>query len=513
MAAVVLFRLPSLVTPIWNVDEAVSACVADAILDGDLPYRDAIDHRGPVSYYLYAFVFALAGRNNMTAIHFALAIMIAAMIWLLYRCGKLSGTPVVGVVAASIFALLMHSFIRSNDLFAFHTEYPLIFFELAAVNFLFAGLTSLHGKHFALSGGCYALAVFSKQPALLDVAGCGLFLLIIMHQMRLEPRQIFRILSWFLGGFLGFSATIIGYFALRGGIQDFWLYVWTYNTDYYIAAIAPMIRVRAALSFWAIPAREFSLLMLFLAVSGLLLLFDALKSPCPLPLLSLCWMATSVISSSLSGRIFDHYRIQALPAISLILAHGLSKFTRLLQQSPLRSSRQNKMAALFVIIGCYLALIHPLSAMRSHFRESVAGEYRLPFLETASYLASHSEPQDELFVWGFLPEIYVMSNRPASSRYIFANVLTGLIPWTNTDKTLDTSASILPGAWEILMRELSAAPPMFLIDTSPGGLRYYDKYPLTKFPHLQQFIQQRYELSYQVFDHNQLMFTVFKRRA
>ncbi len=502
MAAVVLFRLPSLTTPIWNVDEAVSACVASAILEGGLPYRDAIDHRGPAAYYLYAVVFALFGTHNMAALHFALAIMIAVMVWLIYRCGELSAAPTVGVIAASLFALLMHGFIRSSDLFAFHTEHALIFFELVAVNFLLNGLKSGHRNYFALSGACYALAVFSKQPAFLDVAGCGLFVFIMARQ------QTMRALGWFFGGFISLSAGIIGYFALRGGIRDFWLYVWTYNTDYYIPAIAPIARARAALSFWAIPAREFTLLVLFLIASVILLLVKSMKLPRALPLLSLFWLVTSVISSSLSGRIFDHYRIQVLPAISLMLAHGLYEFA-----TALRTSRHRGMRSLVAVMVGGLIVISPLSKMRSHFRESVEGEHRLPFLETASYLAAHSERRDRLFVWGFLPEIYVLSNRQASSRYIFANVLTGLIPWTNMDKIVDTADSILPGAWDILMSELSADPPLFIIDTSPGGLQYYDKYPLTKFPRLQQFIQEHYVVSHQIFDQDQPMFTVFRRRV
>src|SRR5262245_3531321 len=74
----VWLRAPSFPTPIWNVDEGIAAALADKILDGGLPYRHAIDQRPPVTYLVYAAVFAVAGTNNMYAIHVALALLAAA---------------------------------------------------------------------------------------------------------------------------------------------------------------------------------------------------------------------------------------------------------------------------------------------------------------------------------------------------------------------------------------------------------------------------------------------------
>jgi len=50
---IVVFRIVGLEekrTAIWNMDEAISACAAVSINLGGVPYRDAVDHRGPVTY-------------------------------------------------------------------------------------------------------------------------------------------------------------------------------------------------------------------------------------------------------------------------------------------------------------------------------------------------------------------------------------------------------------------------------------------------------------------------------
>uniref|UniRef100_UPI0040492E98 hypothetical protein n=1 Tax=Cephaloticoccus sp. TaxID=1985742 RepID=UPI0040492E98 len=60
------------------MDEGIHATVARTILDGGVMYRDAIDQRTPLSYYLVAFAFAAIGENNMWGLHALLTAMIAA---------------------------------------------------------------------------------------------------------------------------------------------------------------------------------------------------------------------------------------------------------------------------------------------------------------------------------------------------------------------------------------------------------------------------------------------------
>ena len=57
-------RQPALTTPVWNVDEGITAAIADEILAGGVPYRDATDLRAPLTYYLYAAVFAILSSSS-----------------------------------------------------------------------------------------------------------------------------------------------------------------------------------------------------------------------------------------------------------------------------------------------------------------------------------------------------------------------------------------------------------------------------------------------------------------
>ena len=88
-----LLRAPYASVPFFNVDEALIAVMADAILDGEILYRDVWEHQTPLSYFIYSLVFVLFGKNNMTAIHlFGIGwiILTALMIYKLADefCGK-----------------------------------------------------------------------------------------------------------------------------------------------------------------------------------------------------------------------------------------------------------------------------------------------------------------------------------------------------------------------------------------------------------------------------------------
>src|SRR5262245_17341171 len=67
----VLFALTVLGTACWGIasisypmgfDQGRIASIGDVIVRGGRPYRDGFDLKGPLTFYLFAFVQALAGR-------------------------------------------------------------------------------------------------------------------------------------------------------------------------------------------------------------------------------------------------------------------------------------------------------------------------------------------------------------------------------------------------------------------------------------------------------------------
>jgi predicted membrane-bound mannosyltransferase len=85
-----VLRLPSLVAPIWSVDDGTHAIIANKILEGGLPYRDAVDHRAPLPWYVCALTFLFTGPNNMNALRIVLVGLSGIIIVFIFLIGRLT---------------------------------------------------------------------------------------------------------------------------------------------------------------------------------------------------------------------------------------------------------------------------------------------------------------------------------------------------------------------------------------------------------------------------------------
>jgi len=56
----------------------------------------------------------------------------------------------------------------------------------------------------------------------------------------------------------------------------------------------------------------------------------------------------------------------------------------------------------------------------------------------------------------------------------------------------DTSDNIFPAAWELFSQDLSNNKPELIIDTSPSNYRMYGRYPMSKFPVLDEYVRKNY---------------------
>ena len=112
----------------------------------------------------------------------------------------------------------------------------------------------------------------------------------------------------------------------------------------------------------------------------------------------------------------------------------------------------------------------------------------------AGFVRAHSAPTDRLVVWGNLPVLYFEADRPLGSRFVFSNYLTGLSPATRTqsDPSADASANVVAESWEMFVADLNSRLPEIFVDTSPGNLGAYGKFPLSRFPRLQAIVDRNY---------------------
>jgi hypothetical protein len=146
-------------------------------------------------------------------------------------------------------------------------------------------------------------------------------------------------------------------------------------------------------------------------------------------------------------------------------------------------------AAALVLVASAVSVAMPIPAKR---------QWTLPVdasVRAAEFIRRTTPANEKIFVWGYYPEFYLFAERAPASRFVYASFLTGLVPWTNTAPDRDTTYAIVPGAMDTLLAELESQRPTYFVDTSVGPNRFWQKYPLAKFPALHAFVQAHYLLA------------------
>jgi hypothetical protein len=536
-------RMPLADRPIRDVDEAVSSIIASEWLQGGVPYRDAIDQRGPVTYALYALTYVVAGDHNMTAIHWALLLLIFAGCILLYRFGAALGGALLtagggpdlaigpdlatGYLAALLTAIASFTYRRSQML-AFHTEWPVLIASSVGMLLLWR---TLRGDErgdrvspwlLTAAGLCFGTAFLSKQPAVFDGFAAGAFLLAWQaRRHRFWSSETLARACMLAGGFFAALGLTAAYFAAHGALGDAYLYFWQYNVEHYAAVVPaadkigglnPFAHSRHYLTANPLLLLAGSVALVRFVVDWILRGWRAIDGRAMLAL----WFAGAYFGASYSGRNFGHYFIQVIaPAClltALLLREGWLAAPRLARMAPLLP----RLARAALVVAVLAGLAYPLYRFRHDMALFTWNEPARPKVAQdalVAYVAEQTAPDDRIFVWGYNPEIYVLADRRPATRFSNTNYLTGMLPWENHLPEIDTSEHIVDGGWEQLFAELAANPPELLIDTVPGNHRFYRKYPMEKFPRLAAYVAEHYRLETRILDpKNRPYYDVYRRR-
>ncbi len=561
---VLCFRLPTVSEKFFNVDEGIGAVVAGSILEGGVYYRDSIDQRGPVTYYIYALIFALFGKNNMYAVHCALILLIFAIAVILYLTGVLIADRKIACWVVLFFGIFSYGYSKS-DMLAFHTEWCAILFNTIGAYLFLRYLFKTRSIFIFFSGIFFSLAFFSKQPALLDYLTALIFCFIFNFVVcRKDMRLLIRPCIYMAAGFLLPAGILVAYYCLNNAWSDFWFYFCGYNFKYYVAVLPLLERLKIAAMYLIDPKSFFrlnSLLIISFFLGGIKVIWQFMNNykkvsrELLIDLYILFWGISAYIGASYTGRNFGHYYIMILPAFCILGGKAMqSRFNFL---NYYLKSKGNKffIIKIFLVILIFLSMVLPLiqrlisqkevsisfsnrplsvrlATSNSLFQISLWHDDALLIFQEKGIakkiinlekkelnnllrymMAGNNSASEKIFVWGFYPEIYALANQRSASRYTYCNFLTGLLPWVNIDEKVDTSSAIVPGSWDIFMSEIKKNKPVYIIDTSLGNHMYYGKYPLYKFERFFNFILDNYAVDRVFFARDmRVTFVLFKRK-
>ncbi|HWA26780.1 MAG TPA: hypothetical protein VG734_14070 [Lacunisphaera sp.] len=478
LVAALGLRWPSLGRQVWNLDEGSTITMAQLVLAGRVPYRDAADNRTPLVPYLKAAVLAVAGDWNARAIHLVVALMLGVTAILLWLIARQQGEEPTGVIAALLFTWLAAGYLPPIDGMTAHTGWFVIFFSSLGFWLFGESLARASARLALASGTAFGFSCLAKQPGLFDFGVC-LVLLALLAGFDARPRaRLAPLAGALLAGLCLPLILTVAYFLHRGALADLIFYTWTYNTKYYVAEVPWLERLWAVrVPFVLMGTRLPVILVVGLLAAWSLLrvafsrLWQRAAGTALLAWLILGWSASGFVSTVLSGRDFNHYSIQVIPGICLACGWWLARARERVRAWHAAGWTARCWMAQLAGLFAAISIVWPIQAeLRQLGPDDRSGR------EVGQLVQSFTRRQDLIFVWGYVPEMHVYARRLPNTRYFYTNWVTGLIPWTNLDWLKDTRYAVIPRAPEILRQDFDRNPPAVVVDT--GTNRGYLKYPL-----------------------------------
>jgi hypothetical protein len=225
------------------------------------------------------------------------------------------------------------------------------------------------------------------------------------------------------------------------------------------------------------------------------------------------WSGAGILSLVFQGKYFQYHYLPLIApllilsfgAVSLIIKKRF-RFVRLVKYSFI-------MAALalstYIFVSSYLSYVKPALSLttgkiplKEHYKNfdkyTIADFSLSAGMDTAAFISGNTNPNDEIYIWGFEPLVYVLSDRKCTSRFIYNVPL--FWPWAVDEyKT------------EFMTAMHKKKPKYFLVlrnDELPWVTGVYDdsEKALKKYSELNLFVEQHY-----VYDREIEDFVIYRR--
>ncbi|HEX5220536.1 MAG TPA: glycosyltransferase family 39 protein [Verrucomicrobiae bacterium] len=443
-------------------DEGEYAYAGQLILQGVPPYKDAYNMKLPGTYLAYALIMAVLGQTP-SGIHVGLALVNAATIWLLFLLGKRLLDEPAGATAAVAYALMSLS---PNVLgLAGHATHFVVLPAIGGILLLLRAIDAprqrkadgsdaktpaANWRLLLLSGILFGLAFLMKQHGLLFGVFGGLFILWVRLESRFlgpaegglgtrkYPRRragdaarvdwiaLIKELALFSGGFaLPYLLTCLWLWA-AGVFPQFWFWTVTYGSQY--ASGVPLVRASDLIGIMLKTVVGPNLIFWLLPWVGMLMMWwdERLDGRRRFLLASL--FVCSAVSISIGFYFREHYFIQLLPVLALLIAVAVSRSIRLLRGDQsielflaLAVLVVSVLAAGAVLIGngSIWFTYAPRKAVEEIYGSTVFGDTR----DAAEFINSNTAPDAKIAVIGSEPEIYFYSRRRSATGHIYTYAL------------------------------------------------------------------------------------------
>jgi hypothetical protein len=484
-AFAIFAALGSLTWPLGR-DQGMFAWVGEVILRGGLPYRDAWEMKGPLCYYVYAFVIALFGSNDVGIRIFDLAPTLAAC-WLIFSLvQRLSHANRLGSHCAVIYFLLTYYGCGFPSTAQPDGWAGII---VLAVVVLVTGVKAPSARKMMAAGALLAIAALLKPTFLLFL----IIPIVAMVASRTRENALMAVTSLMLGFVIPVGAALF-YFDSHAAMHDLietnrFLAI-TYSK---FAEANPLLRIRDFIA--VLPHLALLVPILFAPFGIRQMMRDGYRSE---SIVVGAWLALTLALVLIQGRFWVYHWLPAVIALSV--GSGLAIGAILQRLGPLHNRGGWRLAIGVVAMAALLLPSAGRAVYRSYewpiyvagretrqlYLEHVSmlahGWNSSTFLAIADYIRGHSQPEDRVLCWGIDPVINFYAGRLAPSRFGYSYPIA--VP-----------GAMREGYRKIFLNEITDTPPRYIVIDARQSWELIDEPGLVllqAFPQFAAFIRDGY---------------------
>ncbi len=432
---ILLLAAPMLTYPLGR-DQGEFAVIGSGILRGAVPYVDLWNPKPPAVFYTYAAAIRLFGHNVMglRALDLLLFPVMAAA---LYAIGKRAATPTVGLLAVMLYGVFYFTetfwTLTQNDGIA---AVPMALAVWCVFLVLDSDRIDMRLLWAGLCGALCALTLWFKYPYALFVLALVVGYVSAARAWVWREALAFSVgglviglggmaYLWQLGAFEAWlrSAQVTGGYTAQG-------YDWAEFTDSMQNYIG--FRWRHWHLLWVLLGLQVASQITIPYTKNAKIandLYNHLVTDSRRWRIIGVWLVGTTAAMLAQAKGYDYHWLPMLPPLTLIGAQALQRLALITANIIPTFSRQTIYLIVTVILLTLLGWHTWGSSWEYLTGSEMQAAYHARFVgneftadesyEVAGYLQANAAAGDTLFIWGFRPEVYYLSNLQPASRFIF----------------------------------------------------------------------------------------------